>query len=54
MLELAGARSRYVPDVTYVYNMSNTTRDSAKNEARQVELSNYIRAKKKYEPLQNL
>ena len=54
MLELAGTRSRYVPDVTYVYNMSNTTRDSAKNEARQVELSNYIRAKKKYEPLQNL
>lgn len=54
MLELAGTRSRYVPDVTYVYNMSNTTRDSAKNEARQVELSNYIRAKKRYEPLQNL
>lgn len=54
MLELSGNKSRYIPDVTYIYNVSNSSRDSAKNEARQIELSNYIRSKKKYEPLEVL
>lgn len=54
MLEMSGFKSRFIPEVTYVYNVSNQSRDSAKNEARQIELSNYIRAKQKYTTLNSL
>lgn len=54
MLELAGDRSRYVPDVLYVYNVANSTRDTVGNTSRQEELARYIRAKTKYLPLESL
>lgn len=54
MLEMSAEKSRYISDVMYVYNVSNTTRDTAGNESRQIELSNYIRAKRPYEPLEKL
>jgi glycosyltransferase involved in cell wall biosynthesis len=54
MLELSGDRSRYVPEVSYVYNVANTTRDGASNEKRQLELSNYLRSKKRFEKLNSL
>lgn len=54
MLELSGNRSRHIAEVSYVYNVANVTRDGASNEARQTELSNYLRSKKKYQPLESL
>lgn len=54
MLEFSGDRSRYVPEVSYVYNVANTTRDGASNEKRQLELSNYLRSKKRLEKLNSL
>jgi len=54
MLELSGNRSRHISEVHYIWNASNTTRDGAINESRQVELSNYIRAKEKYTTLNEL
>lgn len=54
MLELSGHRSRHVSKVNYVYNVANTTRDGASNEARQLELSNYLRSKKRLEQLESL
>ena len=54
MLEMSGNKSRHVSEVSYIYNVSNTTRDGALNEARQVEVANYVRSKKKYKPLENL
>lgn len=54
MLELSGNRSRHVAEVNYVYNVANITRDGALNEARQTELSNYLRSKKRLEQLETL
>lgn len=54
MLELSGNRSRHVAEVNYVYNVANVTRDGALNEARQTELSNYLRSKKRLEQLETL
>lgn len=54
MLELSGDRSRYVPEVSCVYNVANTTRDGASNEKRQLELSSYLRSKKRLEKLNSL
>jgi len=54
MLELSGNRSRHVSEVNYVYNVANTTRDGASNEARQTELSNYLRSKKRLQPIEGL
>lgn len=54
MLELSGNRSRYISDISYVYNVANVTRDGALNESRQIELANYVRSKEKYKPLEKL
>jgi hypothetical protein len=54
MLELSGDRSRHVAEVNYVYNVANVTRDGASNEARQTELSNYLRSKKRHTKLDSL
>lgn len=54
MLELSGNKSRYIPEVLYVYNVANVTRDGALNEARQVELANFVRAKNKYTQIEKL
>ena len=54
MLEMAGNRSRYIPDILYEYNVANTSRDGALNEKRQMELANYVRSKKKYQKIETL
>jgi len=54
MLEMSGHRSRHISEVNYVYNVANTTRDGASNEARQTELSNYLRSKKRHTQLESL
>ena len=54
MLEMASERSRHIPDIMLVYNMANTSRDGYFNEARQIELSNYIRSKPKYKRIERL
>lgn len=54
MLEMSGHRSRHISEVNYVYNVANMTRDGASNEARQTELSNYLRSKKRYQPIDKL
>lgn len=54
MLEMSGYKSRYISEINYVYNVANVTRDGASNESRQIELSNYLRSKKRYQPLDKL
>ena len=54
MLELSGNKSRHISETLLVYNTANQQRDGATNEPRQVALANYIRAKKKYNPIDNL
>lgn len=54
MLEMSSERSRYVPEVLYVYNVYDTSRDTSLNEKRQIELANYIRTKEKYRRLDKL
>ena len=55
MLEMAGTRSRFIPETLYCYNVGNQSRDSAGNSKRQEELATYIRTKKqKYQPLVSL
>lgn len=54
MLELSGNKSRHIAEPLYVYNVANMSRDGAINESRQVELANYVRAKKRYTALEKL
>lgn len=54
MLEMSGDKSRHISDALYVYNVANTTRDGALNEAKQIELANYVRSKEKYTTLEEL
>jgi glycosyltransferase involved in cell wall biosynthesis len=54
MLEMSGERSRYIPDILYVYNVFETARDTNLNERRQIELAKYIRSKPKYNKLKDL
>lgn len=54
MLELSGEKSRYIPEILYVYNVANVSRDGAVNEPRQVEMANYVRSKQKLSVLKNI
>jgi glycosyltransferase involved in cell wall biosynthesis len=54
MLEMSAERSRHISEALLVYNVANVTRDGALNEARQVELANYVRSKNKYTRLESL
>lgn len=54
MLEMSAERSRFVPDILYVYNVANPTRDGATKVGRQEEVARYIRAKEKYTRLKFL
>jgi len=54
MLEMSHDKSRYIPEILYVYNVSDVSRDSAVNEKKQIELANYVRSKKKYNKIDNL
>ena len=54
MLEMSGERSRFIPDILYVYNVANPTRDGATKVGRQEEVARYIRLKEKYNRLESL
>lgn len=54
MLEMAHDKSRFISEVLYVYNVSDTSRDSSINEKKQLELAKYIRDKEKYKKLENI
>ena len=54
MLEMAAEKSRYIPEILYVYNVANESRDGAINEPRQVEMSNYVRSLPKYSRIESI
>lgn len=54
MLEMSHDKSRYIPEILYVYNVSDNSRDSAINEQKQIDLANYIRSKKKYNKIDKI
>ncbi len=51
MLEMAGGRFKFVPDVLYIYNTGNPLNDCKKNRKRQFFLDSVIRGKPRYERL---
>jgi glycosyltransferase involved in cell wall biosynthesis len=53
MLEMAGKHSRHIDEILYVYNDS-IANDTNTNRLRQIELERYIRAKKKYTPIEKI
>ena len=54
MLEMAGFRSRHIPEILYVYNMANVSRDGYLNEKRQEEVAAYIRKLPPYSIIDSL
>jgi glycosyltransferase involved in cell wall biosynthesis len=54
MLEMSAERSRFVDDILYCYNVINPTRDGSTRVGRQEEVSNYIKAKNKYQRIDSL
>ena len=54
MLEMSAERSKFVPDILYVYNVANPTRDGATKVTRQEEVARYIRSKEKYKRIESL
>lgn len=55
MLEMAGKKSYFIDEPLYVYNDLLESNDSNQNRHKQIEMSNYIRTrKKKYKPLKKL
>ena len=52
MLELAGSKSKYIPEITYVYNVSNPNAVNKTKAQKQYEYMLEIRNKSKYEKLQ--
>lgn len=54
MLEMSKERSRFIPDILYVYNVANPNRDGATKVRRQEEVARYIRSKEKYTRLEEL
>lgn len=54
MLEMSSERSRFIPDILYVYNVANPTRDGATKVGRQEEVARYIRSKEKYKRLESI
>ncbi|MBM3893480.1 glycosyltransferase family 2 protein [Candidatus Dependentiae bacterium] len=51
MLEMAGKRSLFIPDVLYIYNYATPINDAKVNYHLQNQLARYIRAKEKYQLL---
>lgn len=54
MLEMSGFHSRYVPDILYVYNRTNTLSESNVDINYQQKIEQYIRNKQKYKKLEKL
>jgi glycosyltransferase involved in cell wall biosynthesis len=53
MLEMAGDKSMYIPDIMYIYNMDNPLNDTKVNAQLQRDLDKLIRGKQKYTKLEN-
>jgi alpha(1,3/1,4) fucosyltransferase len=51
MLEMAGKHSRFVPDISYVYNVSNQINDHKINYGDQAAIDRYLRTQEKYIPI---
>lgn len=51
MLEMAAAKSQYIKDILYVYNLDNPFNDHKVDNRRQMMIEHKIRTKKKYIPL---
>lgn len=49
MLEMAGIRSRHIPEILYVYNKENPLSDMYIKEQQQLEIARQVRCKPKYE-----
>lgn len=55
MLEMSGARSKFIPEPLYVYNDSLVSNDTNTNRHNQIEMANYIRRnKKKYKTISSI
>jgi glycosyltransferase involved in cell wall biosynthesis len=54
MIEMAGLKHEFIPDITYVYNMSNPINDYKVDPQYQRSLEAFIRSKTPYEPLEKL
>jgi hypothetical protein len=54
MFEMAGYRSKFIPDVLYIYNRANCINDDKVNISLQHEMDEFIRAKEKYVPCEGL
>jgi glycosyltransferase involved in cell wall biosynthesis len=59
MVEMAGERHRFIPDVLYIYNMANSINDNKVNAQLQIDLETHIRSMPSYHrldssPLDNL
>ena len=48
MLEMAGKRSKYIPDILYIYNLTNPINDHKVNHQLQLTTAQKIREKEKY------
>lgn len=51
MLEMSGYRAKFIPDVLYMYNVSNPINDSKVNLKLQQDTERLARSKNKYQPL---
>lgn len=54
MLEMAGHRSKFIPEVLYIYNTATPINDNKVNEALQMYLTQVIRTKEKYSKIDKL
>ena len=54
MLEMSGNRSRYVPNILYVYNRSNPLSEDQVNVNEQTRIANRIRSGRKYDRILSL
>ena len=52
MLEMAGEKIYFIPDILYVYNINNPLNDFKINRPEQIEATNYIRGKPVYPTLE--
>ena len=51
MIEMAGERHAFIPEITYVYNMSNPINDNKVDPQLQRDLEVFIRSKPPYQRL---
>lgn len=54
MLEMAGSRSRYIPDILYVYNRENENNEAKQNQPEIDRIEKQLRARPPYSTLEKL